>query len=76
MKDKIAEVISKYDLKPDTNQYMTGWQCRDLAQDIVDLIAKELPKEKVYGPSDSEGNYWTRIYNDAIREFRHKLEVE
>jgi len=55
MKDKIAEVIGKYDLKPDTNKYMTDWQSRDLAQDIASLIAKEL-KESTITIEMSDGN--------------------
>ena len=75
MKDKIAEVIKKKDFHYEYDDP------RDLAQAIVDLIAKELPKEKEmsdYAPNGSDEkarNNQSNMsgFNQCLKDIKHKL---
>ena len=86
MKDKIVEVISKWHDNPDeiVEGDLSYWlhEREVLAQAILDLIAKELPKEKV---SKWEGEITHEInnmiqknigYNQCLKDIKHKLGVE
>jgi len=67
MKDKIKEVI-RNTMPSYTNETET-------AQAILDLIAKELPKD---GDDDFEimaHEYYKQGFRDCLKDIKHKLEV-
>ena len=44
---------------------------------ILDLIAKELPKEKSFNNPTTSGQMdWMLGYNQCLKDIKHKLEVE
>ena len=69
MKDKILNTILEWQAHI---PYLSESQ---LAQDILDLIAKELPKEKRFGISTEHLKYHDG-YNQCLKDIKHKLGVE
>ena len=76
MKEKIKEVI----VRTGANNHPDEWK-EKIAQAILDLIVKELPKEKEeYGIATTFlraiKNKEHIIYNQCLKDIKHKLGVE
>jgi hypothetical protein len=68
MKDKIADMLIPYMRDSERNAF---------AQAILELIAKELPKEKeLYEVNDGDITIHDHIYNQCLKTIKHKLGVE
>ena len=79
MKDKIAELY--YEISQTDFQFMARVDASIvLAQAILDLIAKELPKEKEaikdYYNHSTEEHIGYQGWNDCLKDIKHKLGVE
>ena len=83
MKDKIAEVILDVQEsieKEDDSIYLLQSHRRRIAQAIISLIVKELPKEKEYQHPCCVKGTCIRCaeiegYNQCLKDIKHKLEV-
>ena len=79
MKDKIAEVLVKVWIKSKNTPEYTNLANKQ-AQAILDLIAKELPKEKkfhlVRHTAEERQNFENAGYNQCLKDIKHKLGVE
>jgi len=80
MKDKIAEILKEfypavYFMMDERTEERFGEyidRVEEYNKAILDLIAKELPKEKM-GISIKHGEQWEGGYNQAIKDIKHKL---
>ena len=73
MRDKIAEVIADnnpHSFAPEGTSLVNIY---NLTKEILDLIAKELPKEK---ESSFNADIFEDGYNQCLKDIKHKLEVE
>ena len=85
MKDKIAELV-----RMKTNQ-LGSYSTMDIVNEVLDLIAKELPKEKDCNEHPGNSNAYFCViksheecvrcktnlsYNQCLKDIKHKLEVE
>jgi len=74
MRDKIAEVIAS---GHGINYFGTDEELDVTASLILDLIAKELPKEKDRDKQfTAEDDICAIGYNQCLKDIKHKLEVE
>jgi hypothetical protein len=75
LKERIAEVIRHFDIKPCCNEYLTDCQCKELTQAILTEIKKELPEKdyKVLLENGSYGDGRVDGYNAYHDEMMRRL---